>query len=275
MPVRQPSVAPFPISLDDGDTESIFSAVCETCNQPENSGSLQHFSCCNSLAHRAGVDDGVDAICPFCRMDLRELLEGGPAVQCPLWRGPVDPQECGPEAVNVFPCCPRTLFHLRCLATSIPGASDGSEVCCPVCPEGVRSYVDVEWLEKQCHINGVEFPSQVDCGACTVCTEEMTIDSSISLPCCHRRLHVTCLARSLSSRPVDCPFCNQSLAKFARSASFLASSVFHGCVVDVDVPPTNRGINSSILDPGFPRPPEDLALLCYPRSGPTKFRRIQ
>ena len=224
-------------------TQSIFSAVCEACNQPENSESLQHFPCCNYLAHRACVDDGVDAICTFCRMDLRELLEGGLAVQCPLCRSPVDPQGCSPEAVHVFPCCPRSLFHLRCLATSIPGANDDSEVC-PVCPEGVRSHVDVEWFERQCHINGVEFPSQVDCGACTVCTEEMTIDSSISLPCCHQRLHVTCLARLLSSRGVERPFCNQSLQEIARSASFLASSVFHGCVVDVDVPPTNRGINS-------------------------------
>ena len=88
---QRPAI-PELISLDNGDTESIFSAVCETCNQPENSGSLQHFPCGNYLAHRACVDDGVDAICPFCRMDLRELLEGGPAVQCPLCRGPVHPQ---------------------------------------------------------------------------------------------------------------------------------------------------------------------------------------
>ena len=159
------------------------------------------------------------------KMDLRELLEeGGPAVQCPVCRGPVDPQGCGPDAVHVFPCCPRSLFHLRCLATSNPGATDDSEVRCPVCPEGVRSHADVEWFGRQCHINGVEFP-QVDCATCTVCTEEMTIESSISLPCCHQRLHVTCLARSLSSGGVDCPFCNQSLQEFAKSASLLFSMV--------------------------------------------------
>ena len=62
-----------PISQDDGDTESISSAVCEACNQPQNSGSLQHFPCCNYLA--CCVDDGVNAICQFCRLDLRELLE--------------------------------------------------------------------------------------------------------------------------------------------------------------------------------------------------------
>ena len=70
-------------------------------------------------------------------------------------------------------------------------------------------------------------------------------------------LHVTCFACSFSSRGVDCSFCNQSLAEFAKSASVLASYVFHGCVVDVDVPPSSRG-NNSLLDSAIPRLPQDL-----------------
>ena len=232
---QRPAI-PEPISLDDGDTESIFSTVCETCNQPENSGSLQHFPCCDCIAHRACVDDGVDAICPFCKMDLRERLQRVPAVHCPLCRGPVDPQGCGPEAVHVFPCCLRSLFHLRCLATSIPKASDGSEV--RLCPEGVRSHVDVEWLERQCHINGVEFPSKIDWDACTIHFAPL-LPSTVT---CHLPRPLTFLLA------VQIPFCNQSLAEFAKSGSFLASSVFHGCVVDVDVSPTNRGINALVLN---------------------------
>ena len=39
---------------------------------------------------------------------------------------------------------------------------------------------------------------------------------------------------------LDCPFCNQSLAVFARSSSFMASSLFHGCMIDFDLPPSNQ-----------------------------------
>ena len=67
-----------PIPLDDGDTESIAgSAVCEAYNQPESTRFMEHFLCCNFFAHRHCVDDGVDATCPFCSMDVRQVLNGG------------------------------------------------------------------------------------------------------------------------------------------------------------------------------------------------------
>ena len=112
-------------------------------------------------------------------------------------------------------------------------------MCGPACPEDVRCGVDADWFERQCHINGVKFPADRGCGVCIVCVEDITVDSSIEVPYCHQRLRVTCLARSFSSRGV-----NQSLAEFARSFFFLASSLFHGCLVDFDVHPSNRGTNS-------------------------------
>ena len=153
---------PEPISLDDGNTESIHSAVCEACIGPASARSMFHFPCCNYFAHRDCVDDGVDAMCPCCRIDLRDLLEVGPEIQCPGCRGVVDPQGCGPDAVHVFPCCKRLLFHLSCLASLTP--VDG-RVWCPARPEDVGSGVDADWIEQQCHINGaVEF-AQFVCGA--------------------------------------------------------------------------------------------------------------
>ena len=94
-------------------------------------------------------------------------------------------------------------------------------------------------------------------------------DRRFQHPCCHQRLHVTCLTRSFSwgglhlLQSVDC--------RVARSSSFLASSLFHGCLVDFDVPPGNRETNSLVLPLGFPRPPHDLTLLCCPRSGPRQL----
>ena len=104
----------------------------------------------------------------------------------------------------------------------------------------------------------MEIPADRGCGVRAVCVEVMTVDSSIEVPCCHQRLHVTCLARSFSSRRVNCPLCNQSIAEFARSSSFLASSLFHGCFVDFDVPPSNRGTNFLVLPGDFSRPLDDL-----------------
>ena len=94
------------------------------------------------------------------------------------------------------------------------------------------------------------------------------MESSIRVPCCRQSLHVTCLARSFTTRGQSCPFCHQSLSDFARSASFLASSLFHGCMIDVDAPPTNRGINSLSLPSGFPRPPDHTKFLCCQCVGP-------
>ena len=180
----------------------------------------------------------------FSRSVLKFIVQSAMVLQ--ILKGVVQ------DAVHLFPCCPRSLVHLSCLASLTPV---DDRVWCPTCPEDVRSGVDADWFERQCHINGVDFPADPGCGVCTVCVEEMTVNSSIEVPCCHQRLHVTCLARSFSSRGVDCPFCNQSIAEFARSSYFLASSLFHGCLVDLDVPPSNRGTNSLVLPLGFPRPP--------------------
>ena len=119
--------------------------------------------CCTSrvaiFSHRDCVDDGVDAICPFCRVDLRDLLEVDPEIQCPVCQGLADPQGCGPDAVHLFPCCPRSLFHLSCLASLTP--LDG-RVWCPACPEDVRSGVDADWFERQCTSMVWSFPQILD-----------------------------------------------------------------------------------------------------------------
>ena len=86
------------------------------------------------------------------------------------------------------------------------------------------------------------------------------MENNIEVPCCRQFVHVVCLARSFSSCGVDCPFCNQSLAEFARSSSFMASSLFHGCMVDLDRTPSNHGLNSMVLPNGF----------CCLRLGPPK-----
>ena len=204
---------PEPITLDD---------VGEACNGPTSS---RHIQCCNCFAHRDCVYDGVDAICPFCRIDLRDFLEVRPKIQCPVCQGLADPQGCGSAPV---PTLPQSLFHLSCLARMTP--VDG-RVWCHACPEDVRSGFDADWFERQCHMYVVEFPADPGCGVCTVCVEGTTVDSSVEVPCCHQRLNVICLARSFSSQG-GCPFCNQSIAEFARSTSFWASSLFHGNFVD-------------------------------------------
>ena len=97
---------------------------------------------------------------------------------------------------------------------------------------------------------------------CTVCMEAMTVENSIQVPCCGQFVHTVCLARSFSSRGVDCPFCNQSLADFARSSSFLASSLFHGCMVDLDRAPSNQAIDSLVFPDDFPPSPPVYPLCC-------------
>ena len=96
----------------------------------------------------------------------------------------------------------------------------------------------------------------------------MTRENSIAVPCCHQAFYVTCLARSFSSCGLQCPFCNQSLAEFSRYSSFSASSLFHGCMIDVNRSPTNRGLNSMVLLAGFPPRPETPVFFCCRRIGP-------
>ena len=87
--------------------------------------------------------------------NLRGFLEIGLEIQCPVCQGVADPQGC----------CP-------------PDAVHG-------CPEDIKIDVDADWFKRQCHINGVEIPAYRGCGVCTVCVEEITVDSSIEVPCCH------------------------------------------------------------------------------------------
>ena len=131
----------------------------------------------------------------------------------------------------------------------------------------VQSQVSSGWFHRSC---GLEWPSggAVDLGSCVICTEEMTRESSIEVPCCHQAFHVACLVRSFSSCELQCPLCNQSLAEFSRSASFFASSLFHGCMIDVDRSPSNRLMNSLVLPVGFPPRPETPVFLCCRRIGP-------
>ena len=132
------------------------------------------------------------------------------------------------------------LYHVRCLAAT---SSCSPEVSCPA---SLGDSVSLDWFTRLCHINGVQL------GSCNIVQHPSPLLQSVS---------VTCLARSLTTRGQSCPFCNQSLSDFARSASFQASSLFHGCMIDVDAPPTNRGINYLTLPSGFPRPPDHTTFL--------------
>ena len=191
---------------------------------------------------------------------MRDFLEVRPKFQCPVCQGLADPQGCGSAPVLTLP---QSLFHLSCLARMTP--VDG-RVWCHARPEDVRSGFDADWFERQCHMHVVEFPADPGCGVCTVCVEGTTVDSSVEVPCCHQRLHVICLARSFSSQGVGCPFWNQSIAEFARS-TFLGNISFSWKFRGFR-PRTIWGTISLVLPLGFPHPPDDLTLLCCPRSRP-------
>ena len=177
------------VRLDDGDVESVESGsfLCAVCGDP---GATIHIPCCSFGAHRDCVDDGVDAICPFCDRDVRNVVDAA--------------------AVQVIP--------------------------------------DPQFAD------------------CTLCCECMAPENSIVVPCCQQRLHVRCLANSFTACGLRCPACNQDLSDFAASGEFQASAIFHECIVDVDSPPPNRGINSMVVPQGFPSPPEGFSLLCCHRT---------
>ena len=91
---------------------------------------------------------------------------------------------------------------------------------------------------KHCCSSARTCPGELISDHCTV-EEDMTVDSSIAVPCCRQRF--TCHFASVVLSLLDCPFCEKSIAKFAGSSSFLASSLFLCCLVDFDVPLSNRG----------------------------------
>ena len=184
--------------------------------------------------------------------------------------------ECGFELeseddARVFSCCssPR---HLRCLAPLAVAVDQ--EVRCPDCPSEFADHVSADWFQRLCLINGVEWSCILQLSDCSVCMEAMTVENNIQVPCCGQFVHTVCLARSFSSRGVDCPFCNQSLADFARSSSFLASSLFHGHMVDLDRAPSNHAIDSLVVPDGFPLPPPIHPLCCNRVGGPPEFEPL-
>ena len=103
------------------------------------------------------------------------------------------------------------------------------------------------------------------------------VDQEVLCPDCpHQSVdHVSaCLARSFSSRGLDCPFCNQSFAFFANSSSFLASFFFHGCMVDLDRAPSNQAIDSFVVPDDFPPPPPIYPFCCARVGGPPDFEPL-
>ena len=184
--------------------------------------------------------------------------------------------ECGLELesvddAQVFSCC-STLRHLQCLAPLVVAV--GQEVRCPDCPKGSADHVSADWFQRLCLLSGVEWSPSPQLPDCTVCTEAMAVENSTQVPCCGQFVHTVCLARSFSSHGVDCPFCNQSLADFARSSSFLASSLFHGRMVDFDRAPSNQAIDSLVVLDDFPPSPPIHPLCCTRVGGLPDFEPL-
>ena len=142
------------ISLDDDDTDSIQStAHCEACHEEAPRSSLVRIPCCDYLAHPTCVDDGIDAMCPFCEIDLRDTLVHTGELRCP---------ECGDHvtggsALCMFSCCPQFPHHVECFARI--AVEDNGAIFCPRCPTGRRDHVDAGWFQRLCCINGVDWPS--------------------------------------------------------------------------------------------------------------------
>ena len=207
-----------------------------------------HIPCCDHLTHPMCVDDDIDVSCPSI------------GNSCPECGDTVDPSSAGHGALRMFSCCPESPYHVQCL--SRVAVSEGDSVFCPRCQGGRRDHVDVGWVQRMCHINGVEWPVPPQV-TCVLCMDSMGEDR-VAVPCCN---HVGCLAQSFNACGARCPFCVQPLREFAESPVFQAAALFHGHSVDVSGQPTNRGTNSLVLPSGFPSPPENL-LLCCCRVGP-------
>ena len=167
-------------------------------------------------------------------MDLRDLLEVGPEIQCPVCQGVADAQG-GPDVLllSSFP------FDLPC-QSDVSGWLD-------VVPPCALRISGVAWIRIGSAVShqrsGVSLRSWVWnlCG-------DMTVDSSIVVPCCHQRLRVICLARSFSSRGVDLLLLQSAECRVRQVfLFFLASSLFHGCLVDFDVPPSNSDQFSGVF----------------------------
>ena len=158
MPPRRSARLAASCCLNDADTESLAaSAVCEARNALESTRHMEHVPCCNFFAHR----------------------------------------DCGEEAIHVFSCCPRALFHVRCSATMI--SIDSSEVRCPACSASLCDSASLDWFTRLCHINGVELPMQSDLGEYMLCWEDVDVESSVRARCFTTRGQL-CPLPSLSTR---------------------------------------------------------------------------
>ena len=231
-------------------------------SQPRRSARLA------SLRVRAAQPSSVPEPIPLDDDDTDSLCSSPRAVAACI--------ECGVELeseddAHIFSCCSSSR-HLQCLASLVVAVDQ--EVLCPDCPRQSADHVSADWFQRLCLINGVEWSCNPQLPDCTVCTEAMAVENSIQVPCCGQFVHTVCLARSFSSRGVDCPFCNQSLADFARSSSFLASSLFHGCMVDLDRAPSNQAIDSLIVPDDFPPSPPIYPLCCTRVGGPPDFEPL-
>ena len=137
------------------------------------------------------------------------------------------------------------------------------EIQCPalVVKEDVVIMLMSVGSSEMCHINGVEWPVPPQV-TCVLCMDSMGEDR-VAVLCCNQEVHVGCLTQSFNACGARCPFCVQPLRE---SPVFQAAALFHGHSVTGQ--PTNRGANSLVLPSGFPRPPENLSLLCCCRVGP-------
>ena len=70
--------------------------------------------------------------------------------------------------------------------------------------------------------------------------------------------------------PADpgCGVCTVCVEETVNSNIEVPSFLFYCCLVDLDVPPSNRGTNSLVLPIGFPRPPDDQVLHLILKSRP-------
>ena len=117
---------------------------------------------------------------------------------------------CGSEDPGVVhvPCC-NFAAHRQCL-------THDAEISCPYCGMDLQPMFDPQSSQ------GSNWPScGRDLGNCVVCTEVMTRENSIKVPCCHQAFHVTCLARSFSSCGLQCPLLQSVVGRIFQVLIFL------------------------------------------------------
>ena len=158
------------MSLNDDDTESVQStAVCALCGDQSLRSSLVRIPCCDYLTHQMCVDDDIDALCPYCSMDLRHTLAHLGNSFCPN-------QLFLLLQVMGHSVCFHVALNLRIMSSVSPElpSSKGDSVFCPRCQRGRRDHVDVGWFQRMCHINGLDWPPPPKPTACCARTRWVT-----------------------------------------------------------------------------------------------------